>query len=424
MTALAATGRGGAGQGGAGRALAYGLGSVGTGVFSTVPSVLLLFYCTEVAGVAPAVAGAILFAPKLWSLLWDPLVGAWSDRVRTPWGRRAPFVIAGALGVACAFAALFSAPFGAGPRAAIWIAATYFALTTLYSLYAVPYVAAPAELADEREAGRLISWRMTLVMVGVILGAAGAPLMVETFGGGLGGYRAMGGLIGAICLVLMLVPAGVLRRSTPPPTAVARGSWRALLHAPYLWLAASYVLQMAGVAVVSATMPYLVTRVLGRETGDVGLAMAVVLSSTLLAVPAWSVAARRMGAARALRLSAALYAVAALIPAVVLLGQWGWPPFLGSLALLGVGFAGLQVLPFMLCARVITGAAPSAEGTLTGVWTASEKIGLAAGPALTAAALSLMPAAGGGGLVVFAGVAPAALALVSLLPLAASRISS
>lgn len=418
MTALADKG-----QGGVVRAAVYGLGSVGTGVFSTVPSVLLLFYCTEVAGVAPAIAGAILFAPKLWSLVWDPLVGAWSDRVRTPWGRRAPFLVTGALGVAVAFVALFAAPFGAGPRAALWIAATYFALTTLYSIYAVPYVAAPAEAADEQEAARLISWRMTLVMAGVMLGAAGAPLMVEAFGGGLGGYRAMGGLVGAVCLALMLAPASVLRRAAARSGPYAPGSWRAIVHAPYLWLAASYVLQMAAVAVVSAVMPYLVTRILDRATGDVGLAMAVILSSTLLAVPVWSALARRLGAARALRWAAVLYALATLAPAVALFAEWGWPTFLASLALLGAGFAGLQVLPFMLCARVVAGAAPSAEGTLTGVWTASEKVGLAAGPALTAVALALLPAGGNAGLVAFAGVAPAVLAVVSLIPLSASKVS-
>jgi len=406
----------------AGRALAYGLGSVGTGVFSTTPSVLLLFYCTEVAGVAPGVAGLILFAPKLWSLAWDPLVGVWSDRTRSRWGRRAPFLVTGALGVAAAFAALFAAPFGAGTLAAAWIAGAYFVLATVYSVYAVPYVAAPAEEPDAAAAGRLIAWRMTLVMAGVMLGAAGAPLMVEAFGGGLAGYRAMGLVVGLACLVLMLAPVAVLRRSAGPATPGGAIAWRAARQGPYAWLALSYVGQMAGVAVVSATMPYLVTRGLGRATGDVGVAMAVVLASTLLAVPAWSLAAGRMGAARALRLAVGVYGVAALTPMAVLLTRPGWEAFLGALGLLGVGFAGLQVLPFILCARVIAAAAPSAEGALTGIWTASEKVGLAIGPALTAAALALLPRAHGADLVIFAGLAPATLAALSLVPLALSKV--
>lgn len=418
MTAIADPARASVGQ-----TFAYALGSVGTGVFTTVPSVLLLFYSTEVAGVGPAAAGAIILIPKLWSLAWDPLVGVWSDRVRTPWGRRAPFLLAGAVGVSAAFAALFAAPLSGQGAATLWIGCAYFLLSSVYSIYAVPYVAIPAEAATDREAGRLIAWRMALAMAGVILGAAGAPLMVQGFGGGLAGYRAMGLVVGGSCLLMMLAPLSAVRRdvsaSRAPDAPVA---WKAVVRGPYLWLAAAYVLQMAGVAVVSAVMPYLVTRVLGRGTGDVGVAMAVILVATMLSVPIWSRLGARQGEARVLKIAAALYAVAALMPAAILLLRPGWPQFLVSVVLLGVGFAGLQVLPFVLCARVIGQATRSAAGALTGVWTAAEKVGLALGPAIAAAALTLLRPSDHNGLVLFAGLAPAALALASLMPLAISKV--
>src|SRR5580693_975588 len=90
--------------------VSYSLGSFGTGVFSTVPAVLLLYYCTNIVHLPALWAAAIVFVPKVWAILWDPLVGAWSDRASGPFGRRRPFLAVGAAGVAAAFFALFSPP--------------------------------------------------------------------------------------------------------------------------------------------------------------------------------------------------------------------------------------------------------------------------------------------------------------------------
>ncbi|MFN5723186.1 MAG: MFS transporter, partial [Betaproteobacteria bacterium] len=72
--------------------LLYALGSIGTGLFSSVTGVLLLFYVTDTLGVPPALAGLALFLPKAWDVLFDPLVGAASDRHTGPRGRRQPFL--------------------------------------------------------------------------------------------------------------------------------------------------------------------------------------------------------------------------------------------------------------------------------------------------------------------------------------------
>lgn len=140
-----------------GASAAYAAGSFGTGVFSTVPTVILLYFCTEILGLPVMWATAIVFVPKLWSILWDPMVGAWSDRTITNIGRRRPFMIAGVIGMPLAFVATFSPPALDPFATALWVGITYFLLATLYSLFAVPYVAIPAELIDDsdsREIGR------------------------------------------------------------------------------------------------------------------------------------------------------------------------------------------------------------------------------------------------------------------------------
>src|SRR3954471_16331541 len=85
----------------------YGLGSVATGSFGTVPGLLLLPYLTDRLGVPAAAAGGIGFAPKAWDVVLNPIAGRISDRSTHPDGRRRPFLIRAGLLLAAAFALLF-----------------------------------------------------------------------------------------------------------------------------------------------------------------------------------------------------------------------------------------------------------------------------------------------------------------------------
>lgn len=92
--------------------IAYGAGSVGAGIFSTIPGLLLLFYLTDTLAVPAGLAGLAVLVPKLWDIITDPIVGAWSDRTSSRWGRRRPFLLAGALTLPPCFVALVGAQVG------------------------------------------------------------------------------------------------------------------------------------------------------------------------------------------------------------------------------------------------------------------------------------------------------------------------
>ena len=77
--------------------LSYAAGSLGSGLFSTIPGLLLLYYLTDTLAVPAGLAGLAILLPKLWDIATDPIVGAWSDRTRGRWGRRRPLLLAGAL---------------------------------------------------------------------------------------------------------------------------------------------------------------------------------------------------------------------------------------------------------------------------------------------------------------------------------------
>lgn len=400
----------------------YAVGSLGTGLFSTIPTVLLLYYCTETLALPAAIASALVLLPKAWSIAWDPFVGAWSDNLRSPWGRRAPFLLIGATGVAAGFAALFSAPPLSESALIAWVGASYFLLATLYSLYAVPYIALPAEIAHTNAArSSLVSWRMVAGMAGVFVGAAAAPALVSAFGGGRAGYAMMSWVVALFCFAAMATPLAVAptdRATSAPRTRPSfwRGARDALQARGFVFLAGAYFLMITSVGVLTASMPYLVARALQRPESDISVAMAALLGSAVVTPPLWTFLGKRFGEKRALMSAIALFCIVTLAIGAAVAFHTPWTSLLFIFAAGGFAFAGLQVLPFAMLAHLAHNERRehnrALEATFTGLWTASEKLGLAVGPALVGGALAI----GGVGAVaaLVAGAPPALLGAAAL----------
>lgn len=367
----------------------YALGSLGSGVYSTVPTVLLLYFCTEMLRIHPAAAAMIVFLPKAWALLWDPIVGAWSDRTRSRHGRRAPFIAAGAVGIALSFPLLFNVP-ALGPAVTVvYVMAMYFAMATMYSVFAVPYTAVPAEIGTAVERERLLLWRMVCSMTGVLIGAGIAPHLVELAGGGRQGYSVMSLIVAATCGLAMcaaylsvrrLIDARSAVHDTTPLVSRVR---RVMANGEYARLWIAYLLATSGVAVFMSMVPYFVTYLMRRPEGDAGTTLLVLLTGTICALPLWGWALKRWDGWRALLGAVCLYlgisATFGLLP-----DGLGLTATLPVFFLLGVPFAGLQLLPFALLAHLThaeSAAGARDEGLYTGMWTAGEKMALALGPA-------------------------------------------
>ncbi|MEL6764284.1 MAG: MFS transporter, partial [Cyanobacteria bacterium J06607_6] len=73
--------------------LAYGAGDLGAGLTSNLLAFSYLIFLTNVAGLSPVTAGTVLLIGKIWDGVNDPLVGMLSDRTRTRWGRRYPWMV-------------------------------------------------------------------------------------------------------------------------------------------------------------------------------------------------------------------------------------------------------------------------------------------------------------------------------------------
>ncbi|TLN05718.1 symporter, partial [bacterium] len=91
----------------------YGIADLGISMLTASIQFFLLFFYTDIAGIDPALAGTALLVGKLtWDALNDPFFGYLSDRTRSRWGRRKPYMLLGAVPFGLSIWLLFSLPPG------------------------------------------------------------------------------------------------------------------------------------------------------------------------------------------------------------------------------------------------------------------------------------------------------------------------
>ena len=388
----------------------YAVGSLGTGGYATLPGLVLTYFLTDNLGVAALAAGLIVTAAKIWDVIIDPLIGAASDRQRARTGSRRGFMVTGALTLPLFFALTFAVPPSWGPvTGAVCVLLAFLATATSFSLFQVPYVALPAELTDGYdERTRLLGWRVVVLTAAILLFGAGGPALRNAGSDPVLGYLVMGIAAGLVIGIGMLIAARTARPSTSSGTqegvsgnSAPASPWRdqylsgfrALRRSqPFRALLGTFLLQALATGTMLAGAQYVATWVL-RSEDAVTFVFVALVAPALLATPAWTAIARRMGKERAFAIASSLFTVAALTITAAVWAPGAW--IYGSVAVAGIAYAGLQSLPMAMLPDVISHdertSGPGQAGTFTGIWTAGETVGFALG----ATAVSLTLAATG-----------------------------
>ncbi len=421
---------------GAATSAGYASGSLVTGSFSTVPGLLLLPYLTDTLGVAAGLAGVLAFVPKAWNLLLNPVAGRVSDRSRSRFGPRRPFVLAAGLATAVGFAAVFAGPFR-GPAAVAWTAAAYLVLASVFAFFQSPYAAMPAELtSDPADRTRLMSWRVAGIAVATLVSGALAPLVVRAAGGGVEGHRAMGLAIGGLIAVGALAAFLGTRRApqvvAPEREPSLRGQLRvALANRPFRRLLVVVGVQSAATAALLAGVVYLAVHVL-RDPGATTPLLVVYTLPAVLVLPL----VVRFGGPVDKRRGVLLASLAYLVVCPLFLAVPAGAPVLVIALVLGCANAVqdtfvLSLLPDCIAADTARTGRRQA-GVFAGVFSGVQGLGFAVGPLLFGLVLQVggyrssdtgtaaaQPASATAAVLLGVAVLPAVLTLVSLAALRA-----
>ena len=372
----------------------YGLGSFCTGTFATVPGLLLLYYLTNVLGVRAVIAGAAVFVPKAWDLIINPVVGRFSDRTRSRYGARRPWLLAGAVTLPLCFALTFSGPPLDGAAAGFFVGVAFLLASTAFALFEVPYKAMPAEMtSDYHEQSMLLTWRMIFLGIAVLVSGAMAPAIAHAVGG-VAGYRVMGFATAGVLALAMFATFAETARAPVIAHQQAEPSLRAQLavirsNATFRWLLVFSCAQMLAVGLMLAGAPYFATYTLGDPAAVTPLFVFLV-GPIIFTMPVWIRVSRRMDK-RGAMITATLVFLAGCVglvatPAVG--SAWAYACAL----VIGAGYAGLQLLQYsMLADTIVADAVDSGTrraGVLTGIWTAAETVVFALGALVLAGVLA------------------------------------
>ncbi len=148
--------------------LGYGIGQASSGVKNAAFSIFLFFYYNQVLGLSGSLAGMASLLALIIDAITDPMVGQLSDRYRSRWGRRHPFMLAGALPFGFAMYFLFAPPADLGEYGLFaWMLGFAIAVRLLLTLFFVPHLSLGAEmLRDYHERTTLISYRLFFQFAG------------------------------------------------------------------------------------------------------------------------------------------------------------------------------------------------------------------------------------------------------------------
>ncbi len=283
----------------------YGSGDLGFSMTQSIIAILFAIFLTDVVGLRPAAAAAAVFIGKSWDYVNDPLIGYLSDRVRTRWGRRRPFLLFGSLPFAIAFTVLWwRPPIESQLGLAIYFGLAYLLFDTAATLVYMPYFALTPELTlDYDERTSLTSYRMGFSILGSLI-CFTVPLMIvgKMQPENAGRVLFMGGLFGLLsALPLLLVFLNT--RERPEFQAQAQPSFKESLRAairnrPFLFAAGLYLFTWMAMNVMELMLLYFIKWRMDMEAQS-DLIAGTIFVVALLVLPFWLWVARRWDKRRA-----------------------------------------------------------------------------------------------------------------------------
>lgn len=169
----------------------YSSGVVNYALKDAAFGAFILFYYKQVLGLSGTLTGLAIAISVIWDAISDPLVGAWSDNLRSRWGRRHPLMIASVVPMALSFLAIFAPPeFALESQSSLflWLLASVILLRTALTFFMIPYLALGAEITtDYHERTRLASARTNIGWFMGVATAAGALFLLFTDERGIDG---------------------------------------------------------------------------------------------------------------------------------------------------------------------------------------------------------------------------------------------
>lgn len=383
--------------------LKYGVGDFGLAVMTASLQFYMLFYYTDVVKIDPAVAGTAMLVGKLtWDMINDILFGYISDRTKSRWGRRRPYLMFCAIPLGFTFWLLYSLPQGMSSLVAFFaVIGTFILFDTFHTMITMAYYSMTPELTtDYNERTSLSTVRMTFSAIGYIFGAAITTMLAgiirDSFAIADRAAWSMVGLSFGILAAITVLITGLTVRLKPvvndeptklPPIKSFISTFK---NKPFIKLVIISSIMSTAFTLVTAMLPFFVIYQINMKSQMSMIMLLMLATLTLFLVPCKNVA-NKIGKNKA-------YALGLVIASLALLSAFFLPNRItmliyGVAFIAGLGFSSQWVCPHSMIPDVIEydelATGERREGIFYGMWGMAGKVTGALGAALCGWGLKL-----------------------------------
>jgi len=334
--------------------LAFGASGFPIQLMGQTFSAFIVYFYVAHLGVAAEWVAAAMIAHGILNALLNPVVGALSDRIRTPWGRRVPWIGLGIVPLVVAFALIWMPPELPSGGLIVW----FLIVVAVYDIAFVVVVLNISALfpeifrtTEERARGNVP--RQVFAIVGMVLGTAGAPLLYGSIG-----WPGMALALGAVCLVVFVwsFGGGMIERQGAPAVESADATMRWTDQLRYTFANRAFVPYVLGslfvqtaIAVILAAIPFYVRYSLNAPEGEGSILLGAIFVTAIPAIFLWSWVVRRTTPRAAVLWAVGVFGVAVL--GYLIAGDILGAALVG--VAVGVGVGGLLQLLEVSLAQII-----------------------------------------------------------------------
>lgn len=332
--------------------LAYSFGAVATALSYQAFSTYIIFFYVDVVKLPAHLAAIAMVIYGIWNAINDPLAGFISDHTRSRWGRRIPYIAAGAIPFGLIYYLLWVPPFtGVDQTMSLFF---YFVIFIclfdgLYTVTILNWAALfPEMFSSLKERSQVNAFRQTFGMLGLMLGIAAPPLIYGSIGWGWMGLI-FGAVISGALLVTLWGSREHMRYSHEKQLSAWKSFKATFKNRSFMTFVFSNLFVQYTFTIILATLPFFTKYVLDVGTQQTAAILAVAFLSAIPALYVWGALTVRFGAKRCFM---AAMAVLALFISPLLFVNSFWGTLVTS-ALAGIGLAGFILIVDVLISDVI-----------------------------------------------------------------------
>ncbi len=340
--------------------VSYGMGNFGVNIAYAAINLYFVFFLTDVAGLPVAWAGYIFLIARVWDAVTDYFMGILSDRTKSRFGRRRPYILFGSIPLGLVFALIWIVPFRDQASLFCYYTGIMLLFNTLYTIVAIPYNSLLPDLSqDYDERTGIAAFSNVGGFAGTLFAAAAAMLIVDLLYPGKSHYQAsfpvMGAVFGLAVIGLMLITFFGTRERAKPLSEKQEGFVKTLFSIlkirEFRLVLGLFISVMAGIDIFMVMVIYLLKYVAKIPEDLTYILMAIPLVAAAAATPLWVKLSQKWGKQKTFIISALSMSMVFLLILIVPEGDITSVIILS--AVIGMGVSALMLLPYSMIPDIV-----------------------------------------------------------------------